>query len=1833
MSTTKNFRYLQNTHSLLNLIRAQAPVCGLKYDRSSTYLISASSDGLMKIWSLWSPKPEVGYPLLRHSLRGHTSPVKTFDISLDNHLLVSIDTSCTLVVWCLRTGQPLVSFRGYERNGCASGLRKREGWVIVATEGLGLHFIRYTHNIYPDRVTGSNRFVDNCCNVHLHRAYNFSLQGQETGNKCKALSLQISPGGQRIAVGCSDQSIRFFSFGEGGCPVIDGRASTLEARSNILAFSNSGLQLATGSKEDGGCWLWGLKGGIWIGSKLCFKKRPKKRPSSIAWSYNDAYLFVGLATGFIFVFKGETGVCITSRRSHEDEVNAIAVSPHCEEIFATGGCDGRFYIFQLNKSDLESEPTILCCYRLPATQPDSNLGMSWLQTNNSPDGEALGGTTVALPPTPPPTIIEPEMLADAHIEQLVTFFPRPKPSQAITCCVALPIAQGVGFIVGSAGGLVSIFTPMEKERPSWEPPPYEEQFFHWELDEAIIRKVEHQNSKVASVLGSEPRNHRPPATQDSNSPQENTTNNNGNSELDNHYRPPKNVLHEVVHRRSGVPFSRLPPGYLVHMNGMPYSAPRQIAQVPGRVEEGNPTTMNFDGLQDEVVDDIQFVPTVSCQYVYPPPHPSNTATNLAKKSHVEYFLQKQADEKKVNCEAPPPTQTLSILGEVDTFSQVGVVGTNGNRGAHELVSGTVVPSGEISMLTVDDERTAWSDSSDDDPDWSDGMNEEFTWNPAVRSRRNRNRRGQPGSTEQPTITTTIEVVSPSSEESIDEDSNAVRRSERQRQRRRQERLNTNSVENRLDVPHPMSRFRTSRRLRLRSRLRNFPSTRNRDFMFQRVLRRRAGSLSLSHSMPNFQQMPSTRSNVSRYDRQEDLRQRLIRSLDFAVMNNATYPLEFPPSDGFSYQYEEGVTADREAITWRGPDIDWLSATKPSAAPYVPQVGDRVLYIMRGHREYLQKAWQNGQVPAIDAVEMSDNILHSETLPLPWDQCPALHGYVCCQVADMAIHFMRITRIPNNRRGLAARASPHRPYRHNNGHAAYSRFSRSSPSSLDIENSSVNVEAELDSFVRLVSLRLTLEEYQPYSALGASENTPPPSQSLLPEEIYIRYHDVVGVLDFLVLRDVFDEAVNRSWGAGDVFICPVEAVWWRGRVLRDFSVHAATNPSASNRVSLADPWLGVRVRWLENYETGAANEPLVPPSLSNCPGVESLEGNFDGDVAITFSDFLCPWDMHPWTSRLPVSDFSTTNISSVFMHSSEISITADRLKRLYGSGGSRHLFRPEMESSSTSDHEHPVSFSQIISHTEKIIDKLMELEASRAFCTYVDLSLFPNYITVNPYMVDLLFVRNRLDASFYRQSQAIRFDLEHIAKNAVRYNEPDSLIVRQAQLITSLALKPLSNPAYNIDDLMTDYIEAVHLDHELDSSIALSHTAPPVNEVEDDVVVVVAEEEEIGNTIEEVQPEATNPPTQSPRASSSTEPMAIAVSESVVEPRYPLRTLTSPPPPPPIAEPTRPDVGVNNVEDGMDWRKECRKVLRELQHHQRSSFFRSPVNVGEYVTYLDVVENPMDLSTVGRRLLRSQTRNSVQPYTNAQQFIDDLRLIVHNSRLFNREPDTQVYADTIWLSKWISKVAIKRLSEFLDGALGSTAAPTNGGISRFHLPRRNLRSNSRILRNYNEDNVVSPENAENGNLPGAEVEVASDDDGATVRTLRGRVCRGRPKRLCSNNNNTSTSPVPSTNASSTGTRSTRRGRRGPRRRGPGRPRLSNGSAVGKCRSRSRRREEEVDNESDGEAPTPPKRRSRRRAAAASRHYYEDSDDAENHENADDSDNANDVEWDDDDDEVE
>ncbi|CDI96492.1 WD repeat protein [Echinococcus multilocularis] len=199
----------------------------------------------LKYGSLRSSQPNLSVPLLRHTLRGHLAEIIEVDVSIDNHLMVSVDADCTLVIWCLRTGQPLVSFRGSRRNRVISGLsfipipqpsgfpNEKDGWLLVSSYGCGLHFIRYTHTLVVSENEigfGVDGFVECCCSIRLHPTTTFNTRESDTGfsNNTSAVVLDVSPGGHHVAVGCTDHSVRMFTFSEGGCPISAGRLSAHE---------------------------------------------------------------------------------------------------------------------------------------------------------------------------------------------------------------------------------------------------------------------------------------------------------------------------------------------------------------------------------------------------------------------------------------------------------------------------------------------------------------------------------------------------------------------------------------------------------------------------------------------------------------------------------------------------------------------------------------------------------------------------------------------------------------------------------------------------------------------------------------------------------------------------------------------------------------------------------------------------------------------------------------------------------------------------------------------------------------------------------------------------------------------------------------------------------------------------------------------------------------------------------------------------------------------------------------------------------------------------------------------------------------------------------------------------------------------------------------------------------------------------------------------------------------------------------------------------------------------------------------------------------------------
>ena len=82
---------------------------------------------------------------------------------------------------------------------------------------------------------------------------------------------------------------------------------------------------------------------------------------------------------------------------------------------------------------------------------------------------------------------------------------------------------------------------------------------------------------------------------------------------------------------------------------------------------------------------------------------------------------------------------------------------------------------------------------------------------------------------------------------------------------------------------------------------------------------------------------------------------------------------------------------------------------------------------------------------------------------------------------------------------------------------------------------------------------------------------------------------------------------------------------------------------------------------------------------------------------------------------------------------------------------------------------------------------MDLDIAEPFAQVVDLNRYPSYVYIVEFPVDLAMIRRRLENRFYRRVAAVQYDVRCIYKNACKFNESRSIIVRNASIITDLCL--------------------------------------------------------------------------------------------------------------------------------------------------------------------------------------------------------------------------------------------------------------------------------------------------------------------------------------------------------------------------------------------------------------------------------------------------------------
>ncbi|XP_063757766.1 PH-interacting protein isoform X2 [Eleginops maclovinus] len=248
---------------------------------------------------------------------------------------------------------------------------------------------------------------------------------------------------------------------------------------------------------------------------------------------------------------------------------------------------------------------------------------------------------------------------------------------------------------------------------------------------------------------------------------------------------------------------------------------------------------------------------------------------------------------------------------------------------------------------------------------------------------------------------------------------------------------------------------------------------------------------------------------------------------------------------------------------------------------------------------------------------------------------------------------------------------------------------------------------------------------------------------------------------------------------------------------------------------------------------------------------------------------------------------------------------------------------------------------------KAIDQLCTLDVAAPFAFPVDLQAYPTYCTVVAYVTDLSTIRERLVNRFYRRLSSLMWEVRYIEHNAQAFNEPGAFIVTTAKFVCDLILQFIKDQS--LTDIMPLYK-------------TMKKATFSDSEDEDD------EEED----------EDTNTPGTSTRNHKGRRPT-----------QRQLRTR------PPSYDPHA-------------WKGRCKELLDLIFQCEDSEPFREPVDLQEYPDYLQIVDSPMDFSTVLNTLNEGK-------YQSPIKLCKDIRLIFSNSKAYTPSKKSRIYSMSLRLS--------------------------------------------------------------------------------------------------------------------------------------------------------------------------------------------------------------------------
>ncbi|KAG5885604.1 hypothetical protein JTB14_024785 [Gonioctena quinquepunctata] len=135
---------------------------------------------------------------------------------------------------------------------------------------------------------------------------------------------------------------------------------------------------------------------------------------------------------------------------------------------------------------------------------------------------------------------------------------------------------------------------------------------------------------------------------------------------------------------------------------------------------------------------------------------------------------------------------------------------------------------------------------------------------------------------------------------------------------------------------------------------------------------------------------------------------------------------------------------------------------------------------------------------------------------------------------------------------------------------------------------------------------------------------------------VKYHDMPDVLDFLVLKQMYNTAMSRNWQTGDKFRCMIDDEWWIGHIMNK-------SPASENFPDSA--FLCYEIKWTNGEHERMSPWDMEPIDLERLPEDENQAVPvLDQELAsILYKTVECDW---PYNDLTAITTHIVTGITNV-----------------------------------------------------------------------------------------------------------------------------------------------------------------------------------------------------------------------------------------------------------------------------------------------------------------------------------------------------------------------------------------------------------------------------------------------------------------------------------------------------------------------------------------------------------------------------------------------------------